>query len=223
MAAASVPRDRSPLRNGTEPDPSRIKEEPKRDEDIMMRQASVVNDPRYHHPSAQSQMQAHSQAQAQAAAAAAAAQHHYMASRHGQHILPPPPHSHLSRAMMAHPMGGPPMSHYPPPSAGGWPTPLDPYGRDPYRMDPMHQLRFNPLIEHAIRADAEERAKAMSIYAAHSAAHLRSKEPSPVPPPQHHRMNPGSMKPSPSHMAVGPNGHPVSVDMHKKEDTTSAR
>lgn len=216
---------------------------------MHMRSASVVSDPRYHHPSAV-QSQAQAQAQAQAAAAAAAAQHHYMHSapffdgnltaprnRHAQHILPPPP-PHLSRAMLTHSMGGPPMSHYPPPTAAGWTTAMDPYGRDPYRLETMHHtMRYNPIMEAAIRyhhqaqlqpnapnaVDEHERAKALSLYAHHSAAHLRSKEPSPVPPPQHHRMNPGSMKPSPSHMAVGPNGHPVSVDMHKKEDSTSAR
>lgn len=222
MAASA--RDRSPLRNGTEIDPSRIKEEPKRDDDLMIRSASVV-DPRYHHPSAsasqvQQVQQAH--AQAQAAAAALNAQHQYMTSRHGPHILPPPPH--LSRAILTHSMGGPPMSHYGPPSAGGWPPALEPYGRDPYRLDSMHhQIRYHPFMEAAIRADHEERAKAMSLYAAHSAAHLRAKDPSPVPPQQHHRMNPNSMKPSPSHMGVGPNGHPVSVDMHKKEDSASGR
>lgn len=46
----AVARDRSPLRNGTDIDPSRIKEEPKREDELMMRSASVV-DPRYHHPS----------------------------------------------------------------------------------------------------------------------------------------------------------------------------
>lgn len=214
---ASVGRDRSPLRNGTEIDPSRIKEEPKRDEDLMIRSASVV-DPRYHNPSAMASQvqQAHA---AQAAAAALNAQHHYM-SRHGPHMLGPPP-PHLARTILTHSMGGPPMSHYAPPSGGGWPSALDPYGRDPYRLDPMHQLRYNPIMEAAIRADQEERAKAMSLYAAHSAAHLRAKDPSPVPP--QHRMNQSSMKPSPSHMAVGPNGHPVSVDMHKKEDSQSGR
>lgn len=159
---------------------------------------------------------------AQAAAVALNAQHHhYMAAgRHGPHILPPP---HLARSILTHSIAGPPMSHYPPPGAAGWPPTLDPYGRDPYRLEAMHQLRYNPLMEAAIRADQEERAKAMSLYAAHSAAHLRAKDPSPVPQQQHHRMNPQTMKPSPSHMAVGPNGHPVSVEMHKKEDSAPGR
>lgn len=197
----SVQRDRSPLRNGNDIDTTQIKIEPKRDDEMLMRQSSMMTDPRYHHPSA--------------SAAAAAAHHSYMTSRHGPHIIPPPP-PHLSRSMLGHSMSGPPMSHYPPPGPG-WG--LDPYGRDPYRMDPMHQLRYNPLMEAAIRVE-EERSKAMSLYAAHSVAHLRSKEPSPVPPP-HHRMPPGSIKPTAT-MSVGP-GHPVSVDMHKKEDSTSAR
>lgn len=199
MVSNTVQRDRSPLRNGNDPDAARIKEEPKREDELMMRTAGVVPDPRYH-PSA---------------AAAAAAQHHYLVSRHGPHILPPP---HLSRAMLTHQMGGPPMSHFPT-AAPGWP--MDPY-RDPYRLHAMDSLRYGPgAMEAAYRAADEERAKAM--FAAHSAAHLRAKEPSPIPAPQHHRMNPNSMKPSPSHMAVGPNGHPVSVDMHKKEENSSAR
>lgn len=201
IASATIQRDRSPLRNGNDPDATRIKEEPKREDEMMMRSSGVVPDPRYHHPSA-------------AAAAAAAAQHHYLVSRHAQHILPPP---HLSRAMLTHQMGGPPMSHFQT-AAPNWP--MDPY-RDPYRL---HAMGYPPgAMEAAYRAADEERAKAM--FAAHSAAHLRAKEPSPIPAPQHqhHRMNPNSMKQSPSHMAVGPNGHPVSVDMHKKEENTTAR
>ena len=87
---------------------------------------------------------------------------------------------------MTHPIG-PPLSHFPPPGAG-WPTPGLDY-RD-YRLDPMHQLRYAPGVMEAYRAD-EERAKAMY------AAHLRAKEPSPIPAPPN-RLNPavGSMKPS---------------------------
>lgn len=202
LSAVNVQRDRSPLRNGADLiDPPRIKEEPKREDEIMMR-AGMVTDPRYHHPSA---------------AAAAAVHHSYMTSRHPQHILPPPPH--LSRTILSHQIGGPPMPHYGSPAS--WASALDPYGRDPYRIDPM-QLRYNPMMEAAIRAE-EERAKAMNMYAAHSAAaaHMR-KEPSPVP-PSHLRMPTGSMKQNPSHMAVGMGGHPVTVDMHKKEDTNSSR
>ncbi|EDW51543.1 GM22516 [Drosophila sechellia] len=51
-------------------------------------------------------------------------------------------------------------------------------------------------MEAALRHEAEERQKAINIYAAQSAAHLRSKEPSPIPPsvgslgppPPHHRL-----------------------------------
>lgn len=43
-------RERSPLRNGNDSDISRIKEEPKREEEMMMRApAGVVPDPRYAH------------------------------------------------------------------------------------------------------------------------------------------------------------------------------
>lgn len=196
-AAGAAQRDRSPLRNGIDPDQSRIKEEPKRDEEMMMRSASVV-DPRYHQ------------------SAAAAAQHHYLLGRHpASHMIPPP---HLSRAMLTHQMAGPGMPHFPP-TAVGWP--MDPFRDHPYRLDPMHSLRYAPsAMEAAYRAVDEERAKAM--FAVHSAAHLRAKDPSPIPGPPH-RMNPNSMKPSPSHMPVGPNGHPVSVDLLKKEESSLAR
>lgn len=81
------------------------------------------------------------------------------------------------------------MPHFPPPA--GWPAAsLDPY-RDPYRLDPMHQLRYAPGVMEAYRVD-EERAKA-AMYA----AHMRAKEPSPIPAPTN-RMNSsvGPMKPS---------------------------
>lgn len=213
LAAANAQRDRSPIRNGNDPD-IRIKEEPrKQDEEMLMR-----TDPRY-------------QSAAAVHAAHTAHLHSYMASRHGSQMLPPP---HMARSMMPHStLGGPPMSHFPPPPGSGWGTPLDPY-RDPYRLDPMHQLRYNPIMEAAMRAE-EERVKAITVYAAHSAAHLRGKDPSPV--PQHHRMPPGggggggnvgggnhNMKPQQNHMGQMQQGNlPVSVDMHKKEDTTQSR
>lgn len=85
--------------------------------------------------------------------------------------------------MLTHPMAAPQLPHFPP--APGWPTPgLDAY-RDPYRLDPMHQLRYAPGVIEAYRAE-EERAKAMYN------AHLRAKEPSPIPAPPHR------LKPSPS-------------------------
>lgn len=50
----------------------------------------------------------------------------------------------------------PPPLGYPPPPA--W---------DPYRaFDPLHHMRFPPLVEAAIRAE-EDRAKMLSAYAAH--------------------------------------------------------
>lgn len=88
-------------------------------------------------------------------------------------------------------MAGPPMPHFPPPA--GWPTPsaLDAY-RDPYRLDPMHQLRYAPGVMEAYRADEENRAKA-AMYA----AHMRAKEPSPIPaPPNRMNSSVGPMKPS---------------------------
>lgn len=231
-------RDRSPLRNGTDLD-VRIKEEPQvnmrsKEEEMMMRSqvvAAAAADPRYH-PSMMS--------------------HPYMTSRHPAHMMPGP---HLSRSMLPPSMGLP--SHFPPPN---------PWGPDPfrdYRIESLHQqLRYNPVMD-LYRA---EEAKASLMYAAQSAAHYRSKEPSPVPPPQsHHRMQPGpqgpggpaggppgSLKPPSSHplgpptngpgpggLQGGPGGPPpgapggpgmpgsgslpVSVDMHKKEDSCQSR
>ncbi|XP_031629272.1 autism susceptibility gene 2 protein homolog isoform X3 [Contarinia nasturtii] len=165
--SSKMQRERSPLRNGTDSDVSRIKEEPKREDEMMMRgPPNVVPDPRYAHAQ-------HLAAQ------------HYMVNRHMMQGQMPP----LGRSILTHPMAGPPMSHFPPPPAG-WPSPaLDAY-RDPYRLDPMHQLRYAPGVMEAYRAD-EERAKAMY------AAHLRAKEPSPIPAPPN-RLNPsvGSLKPS---------------------------
>lgn len=88
-------------------------------------------------------------------------------------------------------MAGPPLSHFPPPA--GWPTSaLDAY-RDPYRLDPMHQLRYAPSVMDAYRADEENRAKAAHMYA----AHMRAKEPSPIPaPPNRMNSSVGPMKPS---------------------------
>lgn len=184
---AIVMRDRSPLRNGNEVD-LRVKEEPRKDEDIMMRA-----DPRFHQ-----QMAWH------------------MAGRHPAHVLAPP---HLSRSMLPpNAMVG--LSHYPP-GPPGWPSPIDPY-RDAFRYD---HLRYAPMLD-AMRV---EEAK-MNAYAA--AAHYRAKDPSPVPPsvvpagqPPSHRMPPGALKPQvPMSNSVGaPSGMPVSVDLHKKEDSTQAR
>ncbi|XP_068154869.1 LOW QUALITY PROTEIN: mucin-19 [Drosophila tropicalis] len=192
VAAAAAPvRDRSPHRSVVEMNAEiRIKEEhprTKEEQDVMMMRASAaaaaVGDPRYH-PS--------SLAAAQASAAAAAAHHHhanFMAA--GRQCLPPPP-THLSRTMMAPTLSvGGPLTHYPPPGPPGW-------GMD-HRDYYAPLLRFNPIMEAAFRHEHEERQKAMSIYAAQSAAHLRGKEPSPIPPPSvgtlgppppHHRMQP---------------------------------
>ncbi|EDV46940.1 mucin-19 [Drosophila erecta] len=188
-AAATAPvRDRSPHRNVGELNTEiRIKEEHPRtkdEQDVMLLRASAaavgVGDPRYHSSSL---------AAAQASAAAAAAHHHHAnfmaASRHGLAPLP----SHLTRTMMPPTLSvGGPITHFGAPAPPGW-------GIDPYR-DPYPILRYNPIMEAALRHDAEERQKAINIYAAQSAAHLRSKEPSPIPPsvgslgppPPHHRL-----------------------------------
>ena len=109
---------------------------------------------------------------------------------------------------------GTPLSHFPPPGPG-WPASIDPY-RDPYAL---HTLRsYNPLMEAHYR---EEERKAMSLFAAQSAAHFRSKEPSPVPPP-HHRLPPGPVPSGPLKPPLGPpsGGSTVSSELHKKEDST---
>lgn len=145
-----------------------------------------------------------------------------MAGRH-PHMLPPP---HLSRAGILPPSSMVGLSPYP--QAPGWPSPLDPYGRDPYRlMDPMlRTYPMNPMLD-AMRV---EEAKA---YAAASAAHYRNKDPSPVPqmghpptvPSPHHRL-PGQLKPPmgpgpPSSQPSGSMSLPIATnDLHKKEDAS---
>lgn len=48
--SSKMQRERSPLRNGTDSDVSRIKEEPKREDELLMRgPPNVVPDPRYAH------------------------------------------------------------------------------------------------------------------------------------------------------------------------------
>lgn len=48
--SSKMQRERSPLRNGNDPDASRIKEEPKREDELLMRgPPNVVPDPRYAH------------------------------------------------------------------------------------------------------------------------------------------------------------------------------
>ncbi|XP_041451834.1 serine-rich adhesin for platelets [Drosophila obscura] len=185
QAAAAVPapaRDRSPHRNvGELTSEIRIKEEhtrTKEEQDIMLMRASaavaVVGDPRYH-PNSLAAVQAN----------AAAVHHHHanfiVAGRHGL----PSPSSHLSRTMMPPTLSvGGPISHFATPGPPGW-------GIDPYR-DPYPILRYNPIMEAALRHEAEERQKAMNIYAAQSAAHLRGKEPSPIPPPSVGALGPPS-------------------------------
>lgn len=117
--------------------------------------------------------------------------HPYMTA--GRQFGPPP---HMGRPMMPPSLGPPPMSHFaPPPPHGhpGWPM-LDPY-RDPFAA--YNPLRYNPIME-AIRADEERAKAAMNAYAHAHSAHLRAKEPSPIPPPNsgpspHHRSPLGGM------------------------------
>ncbi|KAH8238367.1 hypothetical protein KR032_005188, partial [Drosophila birchii] len=205
-ASAAPVRDRSPHRNVGELNTEiRIKEEhprPTKDEqDVMLMRASaaavaVGGDPRYHSSSL---------AAAQANAAAAAAHHHHhanfmAASRHG---LAPPPPSHLARTMMPPTLSvGGPITHFSAPAPPGW-------GIDPYR-DPYPILRYNPIMEAALRHEAEERQKAINIYAAQSAAHLRGKEPSPIPPPPV-GVGVGALGPPPPHhrlQIVSPQSQP---------------
>lgn len=140
-------RDRSPLRNGTDPTEIRVKEEPRTKEEEMLGRA----DPRYHP---------------------------YL--RHPSSLQPP---SVLDRSRM---LGHSLATHYPPPHAGLYPPHADPF----YRYDP---LRYNPLVDVAIRAE-EERAKLFGGYGAPHPSQLRAKDPAllhlrpgpgPGPPPAH--------------------------------------
>ncbi|TDG38916.1 hypothetical protein AWZ03_014662, partial [Drosophila navojoa] len=173
-SSSSTPRDRSPHRIIGELNTEiRIKEEHSRTKDeqdnLLMRASAAVSvgDPRYH-PSTLVSVQPN--------AAVAAAHHHANFLVSGRHGLPPPT-SHITRNMMPPSMGiSGPLTHFGPPG----PTP---WGIDPYRDPYAPILRYNPIMEAAFRHEAEERQKALSMYAAQSAAHLRSKEPSPIPPP----------------------------------------
>ncbi|KAM8718810.1 hypothetical protein ACLKA7_001509 [Drosophila subpalustris] len=193
-AAVATPRDRSPHRSiGEHNTEIRIKEEHPRTKEeqevILMRVSAAggVADPRYHTSSL---------AAAQANAAVAAAHHHanfMVTGRHGSSHGLPSSVPHLSRNMMPPTLGvGGPLTHFPPSGPPAWG--IDPY-RDPYA--PI--LRYNPLMEAAFRQEAEERHKVLSIYAAQSAAHLRGKEPSPIPPP-----SAGPLGPPATHLRMQP-------------------
>lgn len=138
--------------------------------------------------------------------------HSLLTPKHPSHLMPPAPPHPLNRSMIQPPPGSgmpgaPTLSHYPPHPPPPWGS-IDPY-RDPFRMDAMSSLRYNPIME-AIRMD-EERAKA---YAAHSSMHFRQKDQPPFT-VLHHRMPPTSIKPP-----TGPMMPSVGLDGHtKKEDS----
>lgn len=210
---AAMNRDRSPLRNGNalpmDPSEIRVKEEPRcKDDDVVMlsrapppgpgpgQGPSPIPDPRYHHPHP----------------------HAYLA-RHPHSM--PNPHT-MSRGMM--PLGSHPMQHFPPPSGPqpGNPWTSDPF-RDPYRYDPLQQLRYNPLMAAAaFRADEEERAKLYAGYPPPGVNALRAKDPSPGPLSNlhmHHRAGPGPGMPGrPMEQSLMHSG-----DIHKKEDNSQSR
>lgn len=170
---------------------------------MMPAAAGGPMDPRYHHP--------HS---------------HHPYLRH-PHNMQPTPHS-MARSMLPGLSGHHPMQHFqPPPTPGGgqpgagWPN--DPF-RDPYRYDPLQQLRYNPLMAAAFRAEEEERAKLYSSYQVPPVNALRGKD---GPSPgllsnlhMHHR------PPGPPPGVVQTRPHDPSMmhpDMHKKEDTSQSR
>lgn len=168
--------------------------------------------------------------------------HPYLQGRHPHGV--PPPHT-MSRTMAGIPGLPHPMQHFappPPPSAaagqpGGppaWST--DPF-RDPYRYDPLQQLRYNPLMAAAAyRAqEEEERAKLYGVAGypppPSAVSALRGKDPSPGPLSNlhmHHRAGPGPGGPGPV-----PTGQAQvrqletmvhnAADMHKKEDASQSR
>ena len=168
----------------------------------------------------------------------------YLQSRH-PHSVPGPP---MARTMAGLPGLSHPMQHFgppPPTNAAGQPTvpPTWPTGdpfRDPYRYDPLQQLRYNPLMAAAAyRAEEEERAK---LYAAGyppppppgSVSGLRGKDPSPGPLSNlhmHHRAGPGPGQ-VPGQVVPGAGQPQVrqletmvhnAADLHKKEDASQSR
>lgn len=105
----------------------------------------------------------------------------------------------------------PSLGVYAPPSATHWPGP-DPY----YRFD---HLRYNPLMEAAMRAE-EERAKLFGAYGQHPSqhpGHLRPKDP---PPGGLLHMRPGTGPGPPPHKMCAT---PPNNDMHKKDDSSQSR
>lgn len=138
--------------------------------------------------------------------------YHPYLNRHPPTTLPP--HASVldrSRNMLPPSLGGPPLpSHYPPPPASHWPG-----GHDPYGYRPFDHLRYNPLMEAAMRAE-EERAK---IFAYGHPAHLRGKDPGPPPTGLLH-MRPGTGPGPPPHKLCAT---PPNSDMHKKDDSSQSR
>lgn len=202
-AAAAAARDRSPLRNG-EGD-IRVKEEPRKDEEMMMRA-----DPRYHQ--------------------SIAAWH--MANRHQQsHVLPP----HMSRGGMLPPSPMVSLSQYSPSAPPGWPPidPYRDYRFDPMhlRYNPMYDaMRVEEAKAYA--AAAAYRNKEPSPVPQQMQMSQQQQGP-PTSQSPHHRMPPGQqqLKPPPgsnqmpglgplppSSSSVTSAGLLNSNDMHKKED-----
>lgn len=133
--------------------------------------------------------------------------YHPYLNRHPSTI---PPHSVLDRSRMLPPTLGVPSHYAPPPPASHWPSP-DPYG---YRFD---HLRYNPLMEAAMRAE-EERAKLFSSYATHPSAHLRGKDPNQPTGLLHMRPGTGPGPPPHKLCATPPNN-----ELHKKDDSSQSR
>jgi len=86
----------------------------------------------------------------------------------------------------------------------------------------LQQLRYNPLMAAAFRAEEEERAKMYAGYAPPPVNAMRGKDPSPGPLSNlhmHHRAGPGpgvsGRQMEPPLMHAG--------DIHKKEDTSQSR
>ena len=132
----------------------------------------------------------------------------------------------MSRSMLQG-LGGHPMQPFPPPSGPGTqpgaPWPGDPF-RDPYRYDPLQQLRYNPMMA-AFRAEEEERAKLYAAYPPPPVNALRGKDPNPGPLNNlhmHHRAGPGPGVPGVLGRQLDPSlMHPG--DIHKKEDASQSR
>lgn len=111
----------------------------------------------------------------------------------------------LGGAPLGAPLGAPSLQHYPPPGSAHWP---DPYA---YRYDP---LRYNPLMEAAMRAEDER----LKLFYGHPNPHLR-KDPAQTG-LLHMRPGTGPGPPPGTHKLIDPNN---ATDILNKKDESQSR